>query len=181
MIFTIRDNVPTITLEGVNIPEFRDIWMADEDDDKTMARKELAYVYHMASPMSSYAKLSADEKENEVRRDYIGMDGWEPSELVKDAIKKYRRLNTTELMRLLDSASGVADKLSEYFDNIDFEELNTQGLPKYEASTIINSLAKLSSVVKSIRELREQVKREQEINSEKRRGAVTLNIFDEDL
>ena len=55
-----------------------------------------------------------------------------------------------------------------------------QGLPKYEAASVINSLSKLSSVVKSIRELREQVNKEQEINSERVRGNVSLSMFDED-
>jgi hypothetical protein len=180
MIFTIRNNVPTITLEGVNIPEFKAIWMNDPSEEKILASKELAYVYHMASPKSSYAKLSELEKEGEVRRDFIGKDDWEPSELVLQAINKFKKLNTTELMRLLDAAASVADKLADYFNGIDFEEVSMQGLPKYEAASVINSLSKLSSVVKSIRELREQVNKEQELNSEKVRGNVSLSIFDED-
>lgn len=180
MIFTIRDNIPTITLEGVNIPEFKAVWMDDPSEDKTKARKELAYIYHMASSKSSYAKLSQDERMYEVKRDYIGTEDWEPSVLVLDAIAKYKKLNTTELMRLLEAASGVADKLADYFNNIDFGEINSQGLPTYEASSVINSLSKLSNVVKSIRELNEQVKKDLEVNSEKVRGNVTLSIFDED-
>jgi len=180
MIFTIRDNVPTITLEGVNIPEFREIWMADEDDGKAKARKELAYVYHMASPKSSYAKLPNHERDGELRRDYINDETWEPSELVQNAIDKYRKLNSTELMRLLESASSVADKLASYFNAVDFDEISMDGSLRYEASAVINNLSKLSSVVKSIRELKDQVEKEQEISAERMRGNVTLSMFDDE-
>lgn len=180
MIFTIKNNVPTITLEGVNIPEFKALWMDDSSVDKTKARKELAYVYHMASPKSSYSKLPSYEKEPEIRRDYINDEEWTPSELVLDAIEKFKKLNTTELMRLLVSASGVADKLSSYFDGVDFEETILDGSNKYEAGQVINSLSKLAAVVKSIRELKEQVEKDQEISNERTRGNVTLSIFDDE-
>ncbi len=180
MIFTIRNNIPTITLEGVNIPEFKAIWMADESEDKTLARKELAYVYHMASSKSSYAKLAEHEKEGEIRRDYIGEIDWTPSALVLDAIDKYRKLNSTELMRLLGAASGVADKLADYFRGVDFEEITMQGDMKYEAGDVINSLSKLANVVKSIRELKEQVEKDQEVSAERIRGNVKLSMFDEE-
>lgn len=180
MIFTIRNNIPTVTLEGVNIPEFKAIWMADESEDKTLARKELAYVYHVASSKSSYAKLPEYEREGEVRRDFIGDESWQPSALVQDAITKFRRLNTTELMRLLDAASGVADKLADYFRGVDFEEVTMQGNQKYEAGDVISSLSKLANVVKSIRELKEQVEKDQEISAEKLRGSVKLSMFDDE-
>jgi hypothetical protein len=180
MIFTIKNNVPTISLEGVNIPEFKEIWLADESEDKATARKELAYVYHMASYDSSYAKLARDQRALEVKADYIGDDDWVPSSLINNAIDKYRRLHETELVRLLRSASNVADKLADYFDNVDFDEIDAEGKPVYDAKDILSSLSKLSSVVKSLKQLKEEVKKEQQANQTKLRGNVSLSFFDEE-
>lgn len=172
MIFDLEDNVPKITIEGIHIPEFRAIWEADKSEDKEIASQILPYIYHMVSPKSSYSQMNMKEREEVVKADYIKNKKWEPDELVKKAMDKYTKLISTPSLRLVLAAEGAADKLSDYYNQLDFSERDHSGKLIYSANDLSNTLAKVSSIVTSLQELRKKVEKEQVEGKTSRRGGV---------
>lgn len=137
MIFTIINNIPRITPEGLFIPEMLEIWNADKTSDKQQATQELLYVYHMADPKSVYSKIAIDSKERTIIDDYFSDKDWKPTPEVLKAIDKYKFLIETPITRAFSSVSIALDKLNNtiaQLDAIDAKEMNQIGtaIERYE-------------------------------------------------
>lgn len=159
-IFTIIDNKPRITPEGLNIPEFKKIWYNDKHRNKWTAQGEIAYIYHMVDPESSYANLDHEMKEQTIIEDFIPkskQESWSPNEWVEAAMEKYRLLRETPASRMLESAKKLADKYARYFDEIDLNERDEIGNLLHDPVKVMSTLSKIPDVIKSIRVLQEEV------------------------
>ena len=137
MIFTIINNIPRITPEGLFIPEMLEIWNNDKSKDKIRATQELIYIYHMSDPKSVYAKLSHDTREKTIIHDYLGDLDWKPQDYIVNAINKYKMLIETPITRSFKSVSIALDKLNKTLENldaVDAREMNQIGttIEKYE-------------------------------------------------
>jgi hypothetical protein len=184
MIFTVENGIPRITLEGVNIPEFKAIWMDDNDSEG-----RLAYVYHFChahhNPKNAYYNLSPEDKISTIKQDYIKDQDWAPEEdeLVLHAIEKLNLLLPTASSRMLHAAEMTAHRLSAYFESVDFNKikLDREGneIEYYDPKKVVDTLKNLSGVVKTIHDLKSQVDREWEGNRGKLKGSQSLSIFDE--
>lgn len=178
MIFDLQNNEPKITIEGIHIPEFRAIWEADKSKDKIFASQALAYVYHIADHSSVYAKQSPEERRKLVRDAYLKDELTdEMKELIATAIAVYKKLQETPSMRLLESAKNACEKLSEYFNTIDFTMLDDRGKPVYSARDLSTNLEKIGKIVISLNELETIVAKEKAKAKQIRRNAKPSNIL----
>jgi hypothetical protein len=80
-------------------------------------------------------------------------------------------------MRLLRSARKAADKLSQYFDNVDFEKIDKFGKPVYSSRDVASNLKEIGNIVKSLSTLEEQIRKEQS-NSGKIRGGGEIGDYE---
>lgn len=148
MIFTIINNIPRITPEGLFIPEMLKIWENDKTKDKHKATQELIYVYHMSDPKSVYAKLSQDTREKTIIIDYLGED-WKPTEELNQAINKYKSLIETPITRSFKSVSIALDKLNKTLENleaIDAREMEQIGKTIERYEKLAQSYMKLKEI-----------------------------------
>jgi len=155
-IFTIREDQPTITPEGLFIPEFREIWELDESEDKSKAIRQLAYVYHMASWASAYANLGPD-REKEVKKDYL--KGIRPTAKMRKAIDKFKRLQETQEVRMLDAALIMCDNLSIYFKGINFNELDEKGQLMNDSRKAVQNIKDVAKMIESLQKMRKDVQK----------------------
>lgn len=169
MIFTLKNNVPIITPEGLFVPEMRKIW--ESEKDKSMATKRMCYIYHMADPKSVYAKLSEDEKEATIIKDFFGDLKWKPSKDDLFAIDKYNKLTETVALRYLKATELAMDKIAKILQSthVDMENMKD----------IISAVEKGEKLITSYSKLVEQVEREISANK-KIRGGFKPNIFETD-
>ena len=72
---------------------------------KLIAKKEIAYVYHMADPNSRYYNYAESERKNKLKSDIFNEvdEDWQPDKEVELAILKYRELIKTPSLRTVDS------------------------------------------------------------------------------
>jgi len=178
-IFTVRDNVPQITPEGLFIPEMKHIWDDDKSTNKSKATQVLAYIYHMADPRSVYHNIALDTREEQIIKDYIKDKDWEPNVIVVEAIKKYKVLSETPASRLLDIANDTADKMANFLKNMDFAAVDKLGKPKYPTNMIMSALEKLPKVVSAIQDQTIKVRKEQQTSNVNVRGQEKFNMFEE--
>jgi|WetSurMetagenome_2_1015567.scaffolds.fasta_scaffold84543_4 hypothetical protein len=151
--------------QNVAIPPFRDIWNRDRSKTKEKATKELSYIFYLCDYKSPYLAYGEHERELTIRKDFIKDEVWTPDDLVQNAIDKYRELQYTPILRMLNSALGVATKVSMYFDSVDFEKTDTRGNKIYDINDVLAAIDKVEKVVNKLKALEQKVKSEQMDNA----------------
>lgn len=158
------------------IPIIKKIWTRDKTKDKEIAFKELSYVVFLCDFHSPYRDIRESERESLIINDIFGKE-WKPDKLVKEAVNTYKKLQETPSMRLLDTARLTLDKLSGYFEQIDFKETDMMGRPVYSAKDLTSNLKEVGNIVKSLVNLEKQVKLELEEQSV--RGNTEIGLFED--
>lgn len=170
--FTIINNIPRITPEGLFIPEMRAIWDEDKSQDKHKATQELIYIYHMSEPKSVYAKLDASMREQTIIDDYIADKKWKPSKEVQNAIEKYKRLIETPITRAFQSISIALDKLNKTLEKMDAADAR-------EMTQIGATIEKYEKYAQSYMKLKEISEKELETTRKIKGGVRPSNILND--
>lgn len=173
MIFTIINNIPRITPEGLFIPEMKEIWDADKSKEKDTASQILIYIYHMADPKSVYNKLSEDVKERTIIQDYISDKSWKPDDKVLAAIEKYKLLIETPVFRMYKSVAIAMDKINKKLQEVELEDGKNGNMTQIAA--IVEKAVKYAE---SYAKLKEIAEKEQETARKIKGGISPSRILD---
>jgi len=152
----LTNNVLTIQPEALVIQEFKSLWDRDKSKTKDKALQELAYIYHTTDFQSIYRNYHPDTRESKIRLDIFGKREWSPDMKIITAQEKYKQLQTTLSMELLNDAESGIDKLRLYFQNVDFT-VDEEGKA---AKNFIMNVKQLGDLVKGMKLLREEVEKE---------------------
>jgi len=163
-----------ITPEALVIPEFADLWKGDKTPEKRVAKNNLSYIYFLCNYKSVYQSYSTEKRGSVLKRD-LGIKVISVN--LKVAIKKYEELQSTPILRLLQSAIGATEETSKYFSNVNYAERDMHGKPVYKPKEVTSCLKDIVGVVDSLEKLEERVKKERQ--SEARiRGGGTSGAFE---
>lgn len=179
-VFDIEDGRIVPNAKSLAVPEFKRLWDRDKDKGKDGAYRDLSYVVFLCdlSLDNPYRNYAEDDREKVLKRDFFAhLEGADVDDEVKAAINKYRDLQETVSVRLLRSAKKAAEKLAQYFDNVDFNEVDKTGRPIYSARDVSSNLKEIGSIVKSLSMLEEQVRKEQ-LSSSKVRGGGDIGDYE---
>jgi hypothetical protein len=150
------------------IPEFKKLWNRDKTKEKIRATNEIAYIVFMYDFTSPYRDYSEQDREKKVLRDcFPDEPNWKADKDIEKAIKRFKEFQETANSRLLKAAKIAADKLTEYFREVDSSA----------ASEIVRNLKELGTVVKSLDILEKQVQKEQ-VESNAIRGGQEVGLFE---
>ena len=167
-LFDIDKGKVVINPTSLWIPELKKLWNRDKTEDKANANSEISYIVFMYDYRSPYRDYSERDREQKVRRDCFPEESdWVPDKEIQKAIKRFRELQETANSRLLKAAKIAADKLAEYFNNVDSSA----------ASEIVRNLKELGTVVKSLDTLEKQVQKEQ-LEKNNIRGGQEVGLFE---
>lgn len=150
------------------LKEFKKIWSRDRSRGKDKSLKELAYVYHVADYQSIYRNYHIDTREAKIKLDLFDDRQWNPDKDILAAIEKYKELQTTLSMQLLDDVELGLTKLRDYFRDIEFDD-DDNGT---QAKNFIANVQKMGDVVKGMKSLREEVEKELTDMMQLRGGSV---------
>jgi hypothetical protein len=159
------------------IPEFKTLWDRDKTKHKADAVKEISYIVFLYSFKSPYLAYSERDRKTKVLHDYFGDQKWEPDKQVEAAIKRYNELQETATTRLLNASLRLCDKVTEYFDSIDFNEKDKLGKPIHTLNDVVKNMKDVGPVVKSLESLKDQVLREQ-MDKSIIRGGTDIGLFE---
>lgn len=179
MIFDIEAGKVILKASSLAIPEFKTIWEGDKDKLKATAYNKLSYVVFLCdmSLDNPYRNYADHDRELVLKRDFFKDENAVLDEDVVNAIKKYKDLQETVSVRMLRAAKKAADKLSEYFETIDFKEVDKMGKPIYSARDVASNLKEIGGIVKSLSTLEDQVRKEQ-VTSGKIRGGGDIGDYE---
>ena len=169
-IFTIESNSPTITPEGLLIPEFRKLW--DSEKDKLKAINKLAYVYFATDYKSIYLAFTKNIREERLGEDFMQNAKYKPDTLVQAAINKYEELQQTPTMNFLKAARHAMQQTENYFMNIDYSERDAKGNAVYKGTEVTKMLKDCAGIKDALDKLEEAVRKEQSNNAIARGGGV---------
>lgn len=171
-IFDMKDGKFIVDPNAIIIPPFKDIWERDKSKTKETAINELCFVYFAADFNSPYITFPEDEKIERIKQDFLVKNKLKPDSLLLHSIEVYKQFQETHSMRLLNSARVAADKMSTYFNNINFDDEDDSGKLKYVAKDVASTLANVGKIVESLDKLEEKVKKEIKTTTKVRGGGA---------
>ena len=172
-LFDIRGEEVVLNAQTLGIPPFKQLYERDKSKGKKRAYKEISYITFLCDNTTDnrYRGYSEEEREKVLKRDFIAEKGWEPDELVLDAIAKFQELQKTPTSKLYESALNGANKLAGYFTTIDFDIVDEEGKPIHSAKELAQNLSAVGNIVKSLKQLEAVVRQEQQDMTTARGGS----------
>lgn len=181
-VFNSADNVAEVNEpEVLLVREFAALWEPERNkckEDPTgknrlRAFRELTYIHLMLSFKSPYSDYTEQERHQEALKDAkITEEEWSDP-IFRAACRKYKELaNSSRSLKLIKSAQGIVDKITDYFDTIDLTERDeVTGRPIWKTKDIMDEMKNVSKVVEELKTLEFMYKKEQEAESDVRGGA----------
>lgn len=191
--------------EVLEIPEFKAIvkrvkkCKGDTDGRlKLMARKELAYVYHMSSDEGPYFSFPPKERHQRLANDLFEDHKWEPDAEILAGIKKFKELNQTPssktvgtIINALHKANKIVDTLINEIENNLDEEKYKQGVTNKQGQIVTGveiMLGDIQALIKAANEipksidifekLQEKILKEKQVAASKFRGGAEISDFE---
>jgi hypothetical protein len=160
-LFDLKDRKVTFSPQALLIPELKVIWDADKTKDKSKAVTKLSYIYFLCDYKSPYVlSVPPESLGTVVGRDFMKDEDYEPDAKVLIAIEKYKELQKTPSMGLLEASTITIHKLSSYLRSVDLTERDKSGKPLYKPSDVTNALKSIGPIVESLSKVREQIEKE---------------------
>ena len=125
-IFTVIDDIPSITPVSINIPCFKELYKADTSHHKTRYASQLAYIYHMTAYDSPY--YDTKDKARVVAEKFLDDVNYTPTTLVKACMQECIDRESVPERRTLDAAIALCDTISESAASIQKENTELDSL-----------------------------------------------------
>lgn len=143
--------------EALLLKPFKKIWNRDRSKDKNRAMQELGFIYFVCDPRSDYQYLvDLDTRMESVKQGEGLPNDWTPDQIVKEAMEFYSSFKPTSALLLEDTRVAV-DKLREHLKNMDFNEVDDKGKPKYTLNTITSTIKQIPELIKGLDEAEKAV------------------------
>lgn len=175
-VFELINGLPTVTIEA--ILTFQYIYDRDTSKDKHRFYQEMEYIYFMCHYKSYYLAYPEEERQGIIIKDYIKIKDWQPDNLVSKAIKKFKELQKTESLGLLQDAKYAIEQMRGYWRNVDFEEKDSRGALVYNPTVVSKSIADAAKMIETIEKLQDKVEKEMELNTSVK-GKSTGTFFED--
>jgi len=164
-LFQITEKIVFPNPETLLISPFSDIWERDKTKEKHIALRELTYVEFMVSQQKSNPyKDYPDQKRHEILCEQIMKDvNWKPDTLVNQAISRIHEYQTdaSATYSYYIAAKTAADKMKNFFTNVDVNERNEKnGNPIFKPRDITSALNDTERVLTNLNNLKKKVEEE---------------------
>lgn len=165
--------------EAFLVRPIRRLFHQDRSERKENFWRQIAFMYFMVSPASSYSYIiDMEERAAEVIKQEGLPEDFKPSELLREAMEIYRKLTITPSQELLQSSIIGAKKVGDFLRTVDLTEEDDKGKPKYQVSSITSALKDVEKIVSSLQTLQKKVEQELEADEGKARGSQELTLGD---
>jgi hypothetical protein len=165
--------------EAFLVRPIRRLFHQDRSERKENFWRQIAFMYFMVSPASSYSYIiDMEERAAEVIKQEGLPEDFRPSELLREAMEIYRKLTITPSQELLQSSIIGAKKVGDFLRTVDLTEEDDKGKPKYQVSSITSALKDVEKIVSSLQTLQKKVEQELEADEGKARGSQELTLGD---
>lgn len=169
-LFDLDNKKVKIHPEALLVKEYKVLWDKDKSKTKDNAVQELAYVVFMADFKSPYMYYADEARSEIVIRDCVNIPNWKPDKPVLAAIEKYKELQRTPSMGLLEDAQTAISNIRKYFREADVSGDETGA----RAKNLVMNLKSLGDLVASVQKISELV--EKEVSEARIKGQGRLGL-----
>lgn len=168
-LFDLKNYQVTFSPQALCLIPFKKLWDRDKSTDKVKAIQELSYIWFMSDYKSDFSDiLDPKERDVEVKKSCITIKDWEADKFVQEAMQFYKSRQETIASRMLEGALIYANKVDEWFRNVDLFEMDDKGKPVYDAKKGNDILKDLGKTVESLKQLQDVVRKERDISNKLR-------------
>jgi hypothetical protein len=167
----------------LQITVFKELWKRDVELEKNTALNEFAYIYAIADWKSEYIQYGID-MEAQIGEDIFGNRNYKPDELVLRCIDKYKELQVTPSLSLIDTTMMAVNSIKYYFEAITINPTDSAldkkvKLKEFDLTKVLASIQKLGAGIDALNSLYDKVKKEEKELNIKIRGGGIIGIFED--
>lgn len=164
------------------IPEFKTLINRDRGsagdyrgDKKLKATKEFTFIYFYIDPRSPIENWEDHLKREEALR-YSGLEEKDIDKEVMEALDYYQKLlhKVAPSLHLMRSVKQSITALSDYYNTVNFSEVDNRGVLKHNPNTYINGLKNLGVAHDAVEKFESKVMAELKAGDVAVRGDVEL-------
>ena len=170
-ILDIIDGKLILTPECLCISPFSEIWSKDKSKDKVQANNKIKYVWFFSDFNSPYYQHPESDRERMIISDVLKDKNFKVDKGLKEAIKKYKELNSSPAIEAVDAAYSFMRKIQQFFKDVDLSEVNN---PK----AITDIFSNMPKMVEALNQTKKAATEEQ-TSGTKVRGQATLGMFED--
>lgn len=169
----------------LSIPEFRKIWDRDKTKDKEKALLDLAYVYYISDYKSEYITEGAN-KASAIGGDLYNNTLFIPDEDMVKAIARYKLLQRTPSMLVLESTRQALDSIIYFFNSLRIQESDSDAVKKEklanaskEAKDILGMIRQIEPSMNLLDSLDKRIYKELIEDGAKIQGGGEIGLFED--
>ena len=161
------------------VKPFRDIYNKDKTKNHESFMQQIAYIYWMYDPRSSYADVLDEELRSKLVKEQEGLpNDFVPSNQLLKAIDVYKTLTTTTSQKLLESMRKAVAKVGEYLENVDLYAIDEKGKRIDSVTSIVAATDKVPNLAKKLIETERIVTAEITESARMRGGEEQAHAFE---
>ena len=180
-LFEVENDVVIFSPQALMLKPFKEIWDKDKTKDKSNAATTLAFVYYMADDRSDFMHILDPLERAEEISPYLNLTSkfnTQSKEIIR-AIHFYEQMSVTTSTRLLHSTRLILQKISEFLDSVNMNEVDDRGKLKHDITKITSAVEKIPKLVKAINEIEKEVIKEKELKAQS--GNRTSAMFEDGM
>jgi hypothetical protein len=162
------------------IAEFKAVLKKDKSKDKSIALKEMSFIYFYCDIKSDYMiKTDLKERVEEIKKDLELPATWKPDKVVEEAIEFYQGFKTM-VATLYEGAIIAAGAVNDVFkDSKKYIEESDD--PIKAAQNVLASVAKVPGVMRDLNTAHQELVKEQKLLEGRFKGSREMSVFEEGL
>lgn len=168
-VLDLKDGKVIVSAEVLGIPEFGALYKRDKSQGKATALADISYVYYLVDPNSPYSNYTEDRRLEMLGQDLYKNPKHLPDKEVKEAIKKYKALIDTPLLRLLRAVESKVDELATF--------LSTTAVTEENLKLILDVLKNATPVVTVAGNTRREAEKEFKVRGQVR-GKIEVGDYE---
>jgi hypothetical protein len=147
---------------------------------KSIATKELAFIYFYSDPRSSYIESYQDDDLRQAKiKAVLGLpDNWKKDEVIDEAIAFYvNEIEDDFDFTYLRSSISAAEKTKRYLEEVDYSKRDAKGNLLYKPADVVKVIKESGGVIETLKGLREKIFRKVSLTTKIRAGGE-LGMFE---
>lgn len=178
-LFELKDFSLSFAPQTLAIDVFKAIIDRDKTKDKSIAIKEMSFIYFFADDRSDFKSFIDDNERTEEIKLALSIDHkWKPDKQILEAIDFYIKMEETVGSRLLNSCLIAADKMGKFLEGIDLNKEDEKGKLVHNVKQVNDTIKQVPLTIKSLLEAQREIKKEKEAKSGAR-GSIQKGDFED--
>lgn len=170
------------TEECFLIKPIRDLYYKDKSKTKDTFLTQLSVIYFLADPRSTYSYILDPNERLQLIIEQEGLPkNFKLDKQLEAAIECYKTHTLTTSSLLLESTKIAVEKVREFLKNVDLNEEDDKGKPKYTINSITTAIKQIPQLAKDLAEAEKAVTKEIEEVGRARGGNESKKAYEDGI